>query len=227
MTKPKTQARKTSEPLPRAVIFFGADGVGKTTHATRLSEQYAREGYRVKRCWLRSMHSLSYLVSKILLKLGYPFTVRQGDIEVLDSRRLTDKRLWSLLEFASVLPWVLTRMNLPLLLGYVVIAERYVVDTAVYNRYYIGEAFTRYERILLRMMPRQATLIHLDADADELKRRRRQDWPEDFIKFQLQQYRDMASELGALSINTSDKTKEEVDEIITSKIEIRGQIDTS
>jgi len=212
---------------PKVVIFFGVDGVGKTTHAAVVSEEYAKRGYRVKRCWLRARHSLSYIISKILLELGYRDTVKQGDIDILDSRGLPDKRTWSMLEFISVLPWILTRMNLPLLLGYVVVADRYLIDNIVFNRYYIGEAFTRYERILLRMMPRQATLIHLDADADELKRRRRQDWPEDFINFQLQQYRDMASELGALSINTSDKTKEEVDEIITSKIEIRGQIDTS
>ena len=185
MTEDKDRAKDLAIQKPSAVIFFGVDGVGKTTHATRLSELYMKKGYRVKRCWLRARHSLSYLVSQILLKLGYPAVVKQGNIEILDSRHLPEKRIWSLLEFISVLPWILTRMNLPLLLGYVVIAERYMVDTIVYNRYYIGEEFSPYERILLKMIPQNALLIHLDADKQELQERRQGDWPEDFINYQL------------------------------------------
>ena len=180
-----------------------------------------KKGYRVKKCWLRARHSLSYLVSQILLKLGYLEVVRQGTREVLDSRRLPGKRLWSFLEFISVLPWILTRMNLPLLLGYVVIADRYVVDTAVYNRYYIGEEFRIYERMLLRMKPKNALLIHLDADKDNLMERRRGDWPEDFIDYELGKYRTLASELQAISINTSHRDMEEVGRIIVSACNIQ------
>jgi len=207
------------EPL-KAVIFFGADGVGKTTHASRLAQTLMEKGYKVKRCWLRARHSLSYLVSQILLSLGYRATVRQGDIEILDSRSLPGKSLWSLLEFVSILPWILTRMNLPLLLGYTVIAERYLVDNIVYNRYYIGEDFKFYEKILLRMIPKNALLIHLDTDRDELLKRRQIDWPKDFIDYQLKQYRNLASELGAMSINTSDKDIEEVSKMIISAYKV-------
>jgi len=222
MSDDKAQAEDDAIPKPpSAVIFFGADGVGKTTQARRLSELYMKKGYRVKKCWLRARHSLSYLVSQILLKLGYLEVVRQGTREVLDSRRLPGKRLWSFLEFISVLPWILTRMNLPLLLGYVVIADRYVVDTAVYNRYYIGEEFRIYERMLLRMKPKNALLIHLDADKDNLMERRRGDWPEDFIDYELGKYRTLASELQAISINTSHRDMEEVGRIIVSACNIQ------
>ena len=168
------------------------------------------------------MNSLSYLVSQILLKLGYNAAVRQGDIKVLDSRRLPEKRLWSFLEFVSVLPWILTRMTLPLLLGHRVIAERYVVDTAVYNRYFIGKEFSIYERVLLKMIPKNALLIHLDADKRELLERRKEDWPEDFLDYQLIHYKILASELGALSINTSNKDIQEAGRIIISAYKARS-----
>lgn len=222
MTPLEAQVKKDRKRKhPKVIILFGADGVGKTTHTSRLLKIFMKKGYRVKGCWLRARHSLSYLVSQILLRLGFQAIVKQGDTEILDSRSLPEKRIWSLLEFVSILPWILARMNLPLLLGYMVIAERYVVDTIVYNRYYIGEDFSFYEKILLRILPKNALLIHLDANTRELGERRQSDWPEDFIDYQLRQYRTLASRLKALTINTSHKNKEEVSRIIFSTCNIQ------
>jgi hypothetical protein len=38
------------------------------------------------------------------------------------------RRLWQLLEFTSALPILLTKFILPSILGYTVIAERYIPD---------------------------------------------------------------------------------------------------
>jgi thymidylate kinase len=187
----------------KAVIFFGVDGVGKTTQANLLAKKYWERGDKVSKAWLRGRHTLAYLVSKLLLKIGYSHIIKQGDIEILDPRGFVSRKFWSFLEFVSVVPLILLRMSLPLLLGYVVIAERFIVDTVVFNSFYIGKDFKPYIRILLRFIPRKAVLIHLDADWDELRCRRAGDWPEDFIKYQLNEYRLYALRFRALTINTT------------------------
>jgi len=207
----------------RSVIFFGVDGVGKSTHTKILSNLYLKKGFKTKRCWLRSRHTLAYVVSQILLRLGYLAMFRHGHndkVNIFDSRFLPEKKIWSLIEFISVIPWIITRMKLPLKLGYVVIADRYVVDTVIYNKFYIGEEYDRYSKILLRMIPRDALLIHLDADREELKKRGKKDWSKTFINYQITQYRTLAHQLYAISIKTSGKEKKDVARIIAESCKI-------
>ena len=40
-----------------------------------------------------------------------------------------------------MLPLILLKMSFPLLLGYFVTAERFLIDTVVFNRFYIGKDF--------------------------------------------------------------------------------------
>ena len=67
---------------------------------------------------------------------------------------------------------MITRVYMPLLLGYHVVAERYVIDTIVYNQFFIGESFNPYTSILLRMIPKDALLIHMDANIEDVLKRR-------------------------------------------------------
>lgn len=194
------QGRKSPK---ETVIFFGADGVGKTTQVKLLNNEYQRRGLTTTVCWLRGRHSLSYLVSKILILLGYPNIVYERDIKFMDSRHLPMKNLWSFIEFISVVPLILIRFTYPMLRGDVVIAERFLPDTVVFNSFFIGEEFKPYSAVLLRMMPTETLLIHLDSLEEELRERRSSDWPQDFITHQLRQYRVLAKKLGAVSINTS------------------------
>ena len=211
---------------PRAVIFFGADGTGKSTQAAMLLREFNDRGVKARSAWLRGRHSVSYLVSQFLIKLTRGSIITVGDnpqTRILDTRSLPGRWLWSLLEFVSVIPWMITRVHLPLLLGYRVVAERYVIDTVVWNGYFIGSSFKPYGRILLGMMPRDAVLIHMDAEREDVFSRRRGDiLSEGFMDYQLVQYRLMASRLGALSINTSDMGIEEVGKVIARAYEAGG-----
>ena len=195
------------------VILFGADGTGKTVQANILLEMFEKTRFKSHRCWLRARHGLAYLVSLVLLKLGGRSmrTLRGGS--VLDVRGLPWSKLWALLEFISVVPWVITRFYLPLLLGRRVVAERFVLDNIVYNEFFLGSSFEIYSRLLLRMIPRNAVLVHLDAEyRDALARKRNDLLSQDFLAYQLAAYRAWARRLGEISLNTS-----RLDELATTR----------
>lgn len=172
-------------------------------------ETLVRRGDKVRRAWIRGRHLFAFVISQVLLKLGYTATIAQAGApggKILDSSRLPEKRLWSLVEFLSVAPLALVRVYIPLLLGYRVVAERYVIDSVVYNSYFLGRYFDRYARLLLRMIPKGALLIHLDATRDDVLSRRKGDiLSEGFVEYQLRQYRALSSKLNALSIDSSSE----------------------
>jgi hypothetical protein len=115
-------------------------------------------------------------------------------------------RVWALIEFASVLPWIIQRVYLPKGLGYTVVAERYVVDTVVYLSYWLGPHFLRgfLAKVLLNFIPRGSMLIHVDAETKVLLERRPNDViSQDYIAFQRRVYCMFAKTLGAVTINTS------------------------
>jgi thymidylate kinase len=207
---------------PRSVIFFGADGTGKSTHAQLIMEHLGKEGIKARKAWIRGRHSLAFLVSQALLRLGYryslPFVGAPGG-RILDSRKLSAKWAWSLLEFVSVVPLVIERVYIPLRLGYWVISERSVVDTAVYNSYFIGSSFDGYARVLLHMIPRNSLIVHFDAELSDVSKRRRGDIiSEGFIDYQLRSYRDFARRLRAFSVDTSEEPIDKVSMRILQKI---------
>lgn len=193
--------------VPRVIIFFGCDGSGKSTQATLLMKELAQKGLKVKKVWIRGRHSVAFLISQIFQKLGYngfSDNFEDDDVKLLDSRTLRPKWFWGLIEFLSVIPLVINRVYLPMYLGYYIIAERYVVDTIVYNNYFLGSAFSKYANVLLHMLPRNSLIIHLDASKSDIFARRKINLDlSRFIDFQLASYRKFASQLGALSLNTS------------------------
>jgi len=197
----------------RLVVFFGPDGSGKTTQAKLLTSYFIKRGYKVKQVWIRSNHSLAALVSKIFIILGYfriAFSPDGDAYKIFDIRFLPKlKKIWCFLEFLSVLPWILFKVNFPLLLGYVVIADRYLVDTVVTIAYSFTD--TNFisgfiAKVLLRMIPHNSFFIHLDANTKIILRRRNVERIQrDFIEFQKKWYTLFALSFGALSINTSNK----------------------
>jgi len=211
--------------LPRkAVIFLGADGAGKSTQAEMVLKELRRSGFRARRAWIRARHSLAFFLSQLLIKLGYRsfFAERNSpETKILDTRTLPAKWLWSLLEFISVIPLIIVRVYIPILFGYCVVAERYVIDTIVYNQFFIGDSFNFYAKILCRLLPKDSLFIHLDADRHDVFMRREDDiLPKSFTDYQLMQYRSIATRINALSINTSSNNISEVSRIIINALDI-------
>jgi thymidylate kinase len=164
----------------RFIYLLGPEGVGKTTVANYL-RWYIHEKLkrRVIIAEVRSKHLYSYIAWNLLIRLGrveyytYPGGVQIPRVDRCYMRRTI--RSWLLLEFTFILVWILYKVSLPLLLGYVVICTRYVIDSIIDLLAYTLVAPRGRPLInrlllpaLLRLVPKQGFLIYLDADYNTL-----------------------------------------------------------
>lgn len=198
---------------PRVIVFFGPDGAGKSTQARLLIGYLKSQGQRTRTAWMRGRHSLAFVIAKFFTKLGYyrivkvPSGVTYRVFDPCLLHRL--QRFWGVIEFLSVLPWIILRVYLPRVLGYTVVAERYVVDTVVYLSYWLGYGFLQslLAKVLLNLIPQGSVLIHLDAETEvlleRLKRIRYDTATQDYIVFQQRVYRILSKMLKATTIDTS------------------------
>jgi len=206
--------------IPRVVVFFGADGVGKSTQAQLLIRYLRSQKCRPLRVWIRGRHSIAFVLSNFFVRLGYyrTVTVPSGVVYRIFDPHLLPKlsHVWGFIEFVSLLPWIILKVYLPKTLGYTVVAERYVVDTVVYLSYWLGYDFLQsfLARILLNFIPEGSVLIHLDAETQllvgRLKRIRYDIATQDYIVFQRRVYRMLNKMLKATTIDTSKCNEREV-----------------
>ena len=209
------------------IAFFGPDGSGKSTHAELLSNHLQSQRVKVRKVWMRSPHTFAYLLSRFLVKIGFyrlilnPFGEGKKIPAVHVNRKF--RLFWSITELVSVIPVIILRIYIPLLLGYVVIAERCIVDTIVNIAYYTNDAGflqSRTARLLLNLFPREALLIHLDSDYKTLLRRRgRTVEAYSLIKFQRDCYKVMEKLLNATYINTSNHDINQISNLIINLVE--------
>jgi thymidylate kinase len=203
----------------RAIIFFGPDGSGKTTQADILLQELTRKGIKCKRFWMRSLHTLAFLISKIAMNLLSLHNV----YEFREKYAVRLRRLWYFIELISILPLVI-RFYILLYKGYVVIADRFIIDWIVSLAYVMrDESFinSRYAKLVLKFIPRNSLLIFLDADYNAIVKRRGSDTEnKEYIMFQRYYYNLYAYKLTALIIDTSDKSINETNSILADILQI-------
>jgi len=205
----------TTRKIPSAIIFFGPDGSGKTTQAEMLVNLLNRNGVKTRKLWLRSLHTLAFVISTIamhLLHLNSVFEFRQKY-----SHKKSFRRVWYAIEFLSILPLIVLRFRLPLLRGYSIVAERYVIDWIVSLSYLSRNELmldSLLAKIVLKFIPRGSVLIYIDATFDTIYSRGRTEDSREFIDFQRKFYTKIAQMLDATTIDTSEKTVNEVHELI-------------
>lgn len=254
--------------IPRFISFFGPDGAGKTTHTHLLVNQIRSRGVKVRKIWIRSPHTLAFLLSMFFLKIGF-YRVSSNSIEISDEIPVANiklenrpnrppwdtrfnkwrdtfsdnegniivreripavnitpwlKRFWCVIEVASVLPLILFHVYFPLLLGYTLVAERYVIDSIVTIAYFIND-FNFLNglgaRLLLQFIPKDAVFIHLDSDyATLIKRRGHNVEVKNFIDFQRAAYEKMEKFVNVISIDTSILDVRQTSEKIMQSLEI-------
>jgi len=205
----------TTNKIPAAIIFFGPDGSGKTTQANLLVEELRKNRIKTRKLWLRSLHTLAFVVSGIamhVLRLDsvYEFRARY-------SHKRLFRRFWYAIEFVSILPLILFRFHLPIRRGYTIVAERYVLDWIV-SLSYLSRNESMLDSFLaktvLRFIPKNSILIYIDASYDAICKRGRKEDSFEFIDFQRRTCAKIASMLSSVVIDTSDKSVQEVHELI-------------
>jgi thymidylate kinase len=211
----------------RMVHFFGPDGAGKTTQVAKLAARVETQGATVHKTWVRSPHTLAFVATRLLYRLGLHqrFCNPCGHMIVsrprVDQNRVS-KFLWVVLELVSVLPVVLREAVIPALRGHALIAERYLLDSVATIAFFLqDEGFVNSwaARFLYRLIPRDTLLVYLDADYPSILERRGEiAEPEEFIAFQRRVYGILAARMRALVIYTPDHTIEETHAIICSAL---------
>lgn len=178
--------------------------------------------------WIKSLHSLAYNISvafssrSMSRRIVNPngVAIQRFDPTSLDSLR----KIWPLIEFISVLPWILTRVYLPIMLGFFLVADRYVVDTVVTISIRLKEKDfynTFIGRVLLKMIPDATAIVLLDIGVDTvLKRRYDVEYTFEEILDQIALYRKLAKSLGALIINSEKLDAKNVLMEITNEFQL-------
>ena len=199
------------------IYFFGPDGSGKTTIAMSLAEKLRSRSLKIELSWMRGTHTLASILARLISK----FATFRGlynpyyRISIPGSMR----RLWQLLEFISVLPILFAKFILPSLLGYTVIAERYIPDFLAWV-----SATTRDEDYLKRLEARLMLTLSMKADVKvyvtaseaELAKRRSGEVNQKFLIRQLKLYDKLEKLIKAYKIDTTGRSiKETLNELIS------------
>jgi thymidylate kinase len=199
------------------LYFFGPDGSGKTTIATTLAKKLRKECSKVKLSWMRGTHTLASMLAIFLTK--FP-TFRGSDnpyYGISVPNRM--KRLWQIIEFVSMLPILLTRFTIPSLLGYVIVAERYLPDflTWVSLTTRDEDYLKRLEaRFLLALSKKADVKVYVTASEAELAKRRSGEVNRNFLSRQIKLYEELAKIIRACKIDTTGRSiKETLNELIS------------
>jgi len=151
----------------RLIYLLGPEGAGKTALANLLVPLLEEKAFKVKIVSIYSNHLLSYLFQILLFRLGiYGLERRSGELvkSIAPYGKLLKLSLY--LDLISVVILSLFKVFLFMCLGYVVIAERYVVDTLsniIYREKWLGKERSKLVKtslaILLRLIPQKDTII--------------------------------------------------------------------
>jgi len=209
------------------IIFFGPNGAGKSTQMDLLIYALKKKNVRVHKSWIASHHLLVWFLAIILAKLGYPkdhwTTVNPHLPPIADFSFLTrgmgkvSRLLLIILEVANVVVADLFKVRIPMLLGYCVVVEKYLLVTItdmvrLFNWKFLD---TLPARLLLNLIPKDAYCIFLYSGYESLfKRRGAKTEPREYLEMQSAIGRWYANNYHCLVIDTSKTSIKRTHEMI-------------
>jgi len=222
---------------PRAIIFIGTVGSGKSTHMRLLCSKLKQKGLKTKISPLKSNQLLASILVILLTRIFACKIKNVFPIRALIEERPTlfrkIFRLWLGLDLISITLKFLISIYLPLRLGYIVLVEEYIPATIsdyIYLSRFVNfplkmNSFTINYLLRLMNLCRPTQIIFLDAKDDELrirwKLRKSFDEKEDYLQMQRTLLLQISKELSSMNfvyINTEAKTLEETQKLIMSQL---------
>ena len=117
--------------MGKIIAFTGVDGSGKTIIARTIATLLLKRKLKVKILWIKSLHTLAYLTYCFFRKtwgIEYVINPKNKTIEHYATQYMGKMgKLWGLIEFISIIPWILVA-NILKHINYTVICDRYLAD---------------------------------------------------------------------------------------------------
>ena len=208
--------------MGKIIAFTGVDGSGKTIIARTIATLLLKRRFKVKILWIKSLHTLAYLTYCFFRKtwgIEYVINPKNKTIEHYATQYMGKMgKLWGLIEFISIIPWILVA-NILKHINYTVICDRYLADflatVSLRVRDPLWWAKSIPGKFLLTLQSKTQT-IHLKISVSTaLKRRPSIEYSLNELKTLIATYRIIAKTINAVEVvNENRNLGEVVEEVI-------------
>ena len=208
---------------PMFISLSGIDGCGKTRHATALKDIF-------KTCEIKSYYlwgrAGSFPLRKFIFKIRRIFFSKEINTSKAKKQKEENrifrtflfKKLNYYLNYIDAISYYFLKVRIPLLLGYVVISDRYIydfmVDTAKITSHEKIEKLSN--KFLLFINPKPDISLLLEADSESVYKRKNDEKIDEFKKA-IDLYNEIGKMTGFIRIDTTHPF-EEVNGAISYKI---------
>lgn len=192
------------------IALSGLDGSGKSTQAQALSDALERLGYDVAIEWTRfgfndRFWDVALRAKELLTRLLRPGGTKAPDDDPVRAIRQRSELLTQLWALAITLENVWSQWRLTsgfLARGYVVICDRYTLDSIVSLRYLVDQARPfRVQRLLLRLLTRRPSTAYLLEVAPETAWERKGEHGLPWLRAHHRLYREEHERLGVVRLD--------------------------
>jgi len=206
----------------KTIALTGIDGSGKTVIAKTIATLLLKKNVKVKILWIKSLHTLAYLIYCFFKKTwGTEYIVNsKGRIVEHFTTQYMEKmgKLWGLIEFLSIIPWILIA-NILRYMNYIVICDRYLVDFLATVSLRVKDPLWWAKSILgkfLLALQFKVRTVHLKIPVNTvLERRPDVEHSPDELRTLIATYRVIAKTINAVEVvNENRSLKEVVKEVI-------------
>jgi len=164
------------------IYFLAPEGSGKSTHIMLLALWLRKNGYNVRTTEIRSDNLFLEFFKKLLISMGRKEVVaRPLGSKIIVPQRVIIKKiryLWIFMQIPVAILLSVVHVFIPLALGYMILAERYLLDTYIDILNMIRIFELKYKgvikivmRVLLYLIPKKTMIIHLRAPYEVLLER--------------------------------------------------------